>query len=185
MNAPDTVRIPRITTPTTRFWTFVVFALLLGAGASVWFRQPEHRVGVLIGIPTACIALVLIIASSTWIEPTDGNLLIRRWGWFESRHAFRPGSRFRLTRVVTGSLVLQVWSESGLRTGGHVTLLQDGNADDWASIGPEHLVLIADVLDRHCPAAAPEIAAVLRAQAEHVAADRPLSSSPLAPYLTR
>lgn len=178
LTAPDAVAFPAIGSRRDKTWMYASWAVI-GSPFLYYLTQPEHRTAALVLIPVVVTVMFVILGGSLWIEPAAGNVVVIRWGWQRRCYPLRADTR---VEIVPSPLLAQQLLRVRVperRTTFHVVLLALA-MEDGRSMSPEHLRLIAGTLDAHCPTAAPDVVALLRAQAEHIAGGGSPGDSPLA-----
>lgn len=171
------VRFPAITSRS--FWSWVIGTLIggvvvLGYG---FVTDPGNRPSAAAGLVGFPMVLAAMVWHSTWVDPVDGVLTTVRWHLYHRSIPLRPGVELALVLNPRNDVLLRVRQPGAVRC----LYIQILRRDIYVrkSLDPALLHLLADTLQRHTPAEAPEIVDLLRAQSEHVAAGGAVDPSPL------
>ncbi|WP_110181161.1 hypothetical protein [Nocardioides solisilvae] len=177
MSGDGLVRVPRLATTSATMWVSMVCGVLAVPGVLVWAWLTQARSDAVIGT-AGCLLLVLVlvplVARGHALDTARGELVrilasrpVRRVPW--------AGAEVATLHNGGGAVQLRVRPP-----GRAATYLPLAAADlgGERSQDPGFLRLLADEVERW--GGHEGVAAVLRAQAEHVAAGGPVLASPLA-----
>lgn len=171
--------IPRLLTRSWTSWLSLVVGLGGGLVVIGWFAvtDEDNRLAALVILPVYVAGLLLAVVRRTWVDPDAGEVVLevsrvwrRRWRWAQAEvMGFVPHG--------AGGVVLRIHGPDH-RAALHIDLLA-GDFRDEQALAPQHLRVLAGEIERWA-AVHGQVAAALRAQADHLAAGGSVFDSPLA-----
>ncbi|HYN29363.1 MAG TPA: hypothetical protein VES95_05780 [Dermatophilaceae bacterium] len=170
--------LPRLRSGSWARWVGAAVAAVVVVSGALWFAPPEQRLGALL-VPLVLALVALEVAQDGYLDtPASGGPALgqRRLGRSVRRVQLTGGTRVNVVGA-HGTVHLVAVSPTGERAA--VDLLVT-TLHTRAGRGPDVLRALADAVGRPEVEDGPRIASLLRAQAEHVAVDGDLESSPLA-----
>lgn len=186
------ILLPGLSTARARRWAWLFVAILVGVPAWYFVMHPEYRTNVLVMTPILWLMMLALPWATYWIHPTRGEVLRMGWGRIARRVplcadtevVFAPTGEAAMGLTGAGNLLLGL-RPAGARTRVYLLVLA-ANQYLEQSMAPEHLRLLADLMDQHGARGThqgKDIATALRAQADHVAHGGDVRTSPLAEHL--
>lgn len=178
MKGNHRVAVPLLRTRGSTAWvvgTGVVAAAVVG---TLWVTQPQNRWTAVVLVPLLLLFLLAVLGSGRWLDPEAGTLTWRRLGVRRVTVALRDVTSVDLVPG-GGHVLLRVQDARRARSVPVLALTQYVHRSQPAAL----LSTLADTLERETPRrVVGDVAALLRAQARHVAEGGVPETSPLASH---